>query len=617
MVGETFVGQDYLNAAVDFGTSLGGGVLSTLSNTASSAADTASQGVGYLTSLTEQDIAKEEKQKSEIKATKLNPSTTSPASISSSSLLNFENLTNGKSSSFSSPDIVKAITGVGTSVSNTMYGGSDNVMSSVQNLASKGTTTSMNVAQGVGGYIAPTVINPSSGISGKAGIINNSADNSNTQSQMLNPNLPVISDVSKIITPYESTLLESSAIATRSLSGGINSMLFDKDGKIIQYAGSGAQKLLGDIDNEISKKEKEKDELVKSAMEKGIPLESIESGINDAAEMAKDVAKTAVWDIPYTLGGYTGTVMAQGGKITRGALEDIVDKAPNMTVSKIKLPDGNTLVRWKPQETPNQAKSYPKEKEALMFDKGDSYITEGIPDNLKYQKTYKVIKGASTESEGNDVATYIPGVSNMLVKGLKYVENPKPGESEADKSSRLSTNNIFDPTSIVGSDKITNKMNNKTDSSYITSKYVYPQQVSDEKIKEKRKLAKGQVFRQKASSMPKIILVNALRKQIGNVTARVNNNTIMNIRRKRPKQIAKKVTKEVSFIQRTPDVKFKVDTAMKSMSGVSDNIESFITMNSSNSMLVDKPNFNFNMDNILVKPQINIGLVKRTKKSKK
>ena len=52
--------------------------------------------------------------------------------------------------------------------------------------------------------------------------------------------------------------------------------------------------------------------------------------------------------------------------------------------------DGRTVVMWRPKDNPEMAKSYPKEKEAEVFDKGSKYVTEGIPDSLKYGNSGKI-----------------------------------------------------------------------------------------------------------------------------------------------------------------------------------------------------------------------------------
>jgi hypothetical protein len=596
MAGE-FLGQDYLNAAVDFGTSLGGGVLSTLSNTASTATDIASQGAGYLTSLTSDQQTKAEKELNDIKPTKINAQTTSPASKSSSSL-NLNNLTNGTVNSFKSPDILNSLSGVGSSVLNKVtFGASDMVSPTVNNLASFGAQTSFNIASN-SGLISPTVQNPSSRVSSIPGVINNSIDNTNTNVPILNPNLPFITDTSRIITPYMSIASESLDMASQPLTG-INSMIFDKNGNIISYAGSGAQQLFGDVTNIIDTKEKESLDVEKSGID--VTMSS--------ADRAADIAKSVLWDIPYMIGANTGNVIVNTGKVTKEQIEKIIDTAPNMTVAKINMQDGTTLMRWKPQENPGQSKSYPKEKESLLFDKGDSYITEGIPDNLKHQQKYKVIKGVSTNDNGSDTATYIPGVSNMLVKGLRYVEVPKGGESEFDKVDRIGNDNIFDPTKKNSIATQSDKLNN------IASKYVYTQAGNSGygygNVKDKEK--KKNIYRKKAAvAMPKIILVNALRRQINQITNRANNKHIpLSIKRKHIIKENPKKT-EPQFIQRKPEVKFKVTTAMKGVSDISGNIESIISfngsshntsLNRSSNKIVESPQFNFNLENILVKPK--------------
>jgi hypothetical protein len=609
MVGESFLGQDYLNAAVDFGTSLGGGVLSTLSNTASAAADTAAQGSGYLTSLASGQLEEKNSVDSkDIKSTKENVQTTSPASRYSSSLLNFNNLTNGTISTFKSPDILKSLTDAGTNtLDKATFGTSSVIAPTVQNLANLGSQTSNIVSSGL---IAPTIMNSSSKVSSIPGIINNAVDNTDNNSVIINPYLPVITDASKIITPYTSSAMESMAIASEPLKGGTNFMVFDKDGNILSYAGSGAEQLFGDITNIIDTKDKSEKEKSSKSDEKSIDM------VDDAmstADKAADIAKSVLWDAPYTLGGNTGSKVVNAGKVTRQQLEQVLESVPDMTVAKIKMPDGNTLMRWKPQEIPEQSKSYPKEKELSVFDKGESYITESIPDNLKYQQTYKVNKGVSTDENVSDTSTYIPGVSNMLIKGLRYSETPKEGESEADKVIRTG-GDTFDPTIKNNSPSLQSEKLNS-----MASKYVYSQSNGNNvngygygnlnSLKEKEK--KKNVYRKKAISIPKIILVSALRKQIDNITSRVNNKGMIG-KRKRVIKNAPKKKQEVPFIQRQPEVKFKITTAMKGVANISDNIESIISLNGKSSdKIVTNPQFNFNLDNMLFKPKQNI---KRGKK---
>jgi hypothetical protein len=156
-----------------------------------------------------------------------------------------------------------------------------------------------------------------------------------------------------------------------------NILMFDAGGNLIRGFGAGALNLL----NTFSAKKEEAMKL-----------------FGDVGTGVYDITKDILWDLPYAAGGYVGDIAVESGKATRDEIEAIVDKGKDLVIKKKVAPDGSFILEWKPQEIPEQAKSYPKEKEKVLFNKGERYISE-VPVAVRYPKGE-------------------PGVSQMQIRGL-------------------------------------------------------------------------------------------------------------------------------------------------------------------------------------------------------
>lgn len=560
-MGFDFLNNDYTKAAASFGSNLGSGVLSTLGDAGKTAYDVVDQSTGgYLSSLTQpqyQDTSDINR-----KPTTSNPNLPSPASLFSSlgNTLNFNKLTNGLSS-LNAPNVMGAMSNVGNTVVNTMSPFTMGAGSLTQN---------------------PTVINPPP----KPTYVDN---NQYPIASMLNPALPTITDASRLMTPYTESAMRS---LTSTLSDSQpNRMVFDAVGNLVNYAGTGAQKLVNDA-TMVSQ------DLGETIVEGADATMGV---LGDTGKTAGGIAKGVLWDAPYALGGYTGNIAATSGQLTMQQLEDVMGNARDLTVSKIKTDDGGTIVMWKPQAKPEIAKSYPMEKEAELFDKGSRYISD-IPDQYKFKdiKTYNVTKG-DISNNGASTYTYIPGQSQMLIKGLRF--EGSPDDTESDKIVSSASGNKFDPglkQELLNS----NKMND------IASKYYYTQQ--QEAITKEKKKNNSITYRKKNRFIPNMMLINSINR-MGRVNAQRANPLALQPKKKVKAQV-KPVKKEKPFIFRQPDVAFKISTAMSGISNAIGGIESFVSIKpkkdvvnisnlTNNNSVLGNNSFKFNLDGLLYKPK--------------
>jgi hypothetical protein len=397
-----FLNNDYMKAAGSFGSNLGSGVLSTLNNAGSTVGTAVNNAGGYLSSLTGGDQQPQENitKKTNEHPTVMNPNTPSSASLYSSlgNTLNLNSLTSGLSN-LQTPNVLGAMNGVGNGISNTMR----------------------PFTMGAGSLVEGTpVMNPEP----KPNYVDN---NRNPINSMLVPSLPTITDASKLMTPYTESAMRSLGPALASRTP--NTMIFDAAGNLLTYGGAGAQKLIVDIENIAKDTGKVINEGKDATMEK----------LGDAGSGVKSV----LWDAPYALGGYTGDMVAKSGEMTMQQFEDLIGGARDLTISREPTPDGGMVIKWKPQENPENAKSYATERGSELFNKGEKYISD-IPDQYKYSdnKTFNVTKG-DISNNGESTYTYIPGQSQMLIKGLR--SEGSPDDTETNKILNSASGNTFNP----------------------------------------------------------------------------------------------------------------------------------------------------------------------------
>ena len=541
-----FLNNDYMKAASSFGSNLGSGVLSTLEGAGNAATTAIDQAGGYLSSLTQP----QQEDNIDKKPTVINPDTPSSATLYSTlgNTLNLKSLTSGISS-INTPNVMGAMNNVGNTVINPLNPTDETP-------------------------IHPTTMNS---FTPDSHYVDN---NQYPISSMINPALPTITDPSRLMTPF--TEMEIRSLSSRLAPLSPNTMIFDPLGNLISYAGNGAQKLVGDIT-----------EMAKDTGD--VALEGGEAVVG-ALEGAGGVAKNILWDAPYALGGYTGNIAAKSGQITMQQLEDLMGNAGDLTISKVKTDDGGTIVKWKPQNKPEQAKSYPLEKEAELYDKGERYISN-IPEQYKY-KTYNVTKG-DISNNGSSTYTYIPGQSQMLVKGLKF--EGSPDDTETDKIVNSAIGNAFNP-DLKQNMLNSNKMND------IASKYYYNQQ-QEAIVKEKKKNTSiAPTYRKKNRFIPNMMLINNINRMGRISTQRVAPLANQVSIKKKVKAHIKPVKKEKQFIYRQPDVAFKISTVMGGISNAVGGIESFVAIKPKKDVvnlnnLTDNVGFKFNLDGFLIKPK--------------
>ena len=351
----------------------------------------------------------------------------------------------------------------------------------------------LNTLTNTGGAIGSTISTAANQTGGYLSSLNQSQQQIDTQQTTKKLPTPFISPPSGLST--------SNALNFNNFSSGLSNLkspdvmgAMSNIGNTINYAGSGTQKLFGDASQIVTRGATQVADTTMNV------LGDTAKFATDIGTTAGGVAKTVLWDVPYSLGGYTGDIAVKAGQSTRTQLDNIMSLPPPISstytpsnlsspTNKIITESGN-IVTWNTPEI-SEMKSFSKEVQLTPFNKVDSDMKKELSNNY--------ISKESISTPVYSEMVNLPGESQMLVKGLKLENSQNKTESEN------ITDNIFDP-------KINfTAKNNK--SNEIAAKYYYIQQEQDKLAKEKKK---NLTFRKKNKFVPKMILLNNLRNQLHN-----------------------------------------------------------------------------------------------------
>ena len=526
MVGET-ISQDYVNAAANFGSNLGGGILSVLNtagniagstanNVAGAATSAVDQAGGYLSSLTN-NTQQNQSQTPVIKNTVKNPTILSAASAQavSNNPMNLDNLANGLSL-INNPNVTNTLNGV----NNALNTAGNSIVNSV---ASNGSNIVSNA-------------------------LSNTVDNSsNPLTQMIIGSLPSNINPTSMISPS----IDATANLLTSLPAQQpNTMVIDASGKLVKYAGSGAQQLYNDIvgnsDNGNS---------ISTTPDSGT-MSSLA-----VTKSLKSMSSPVMSTNAYSSVNYTGDIIPDTDVNMSGLLQtgNLFDGSANLAVAKIPTGDGGYMIRWKPQENPDKMLSYPKEKASELFNKGDAYIATDIPDSVKYP----------SYTSGTTTVQQVPGQTQMLIKNTPI----SASENLLDIKSPI--------TQSISSMLSQNTINNESAYSSSSGK--------------KKDISGGSVFRHSIKTSPNIIIMNSLPRKVSrskrNKKARVN----------------KPVDKSMQFIYRKPNIAFTIQTET-SVNNVGNNMKNINVMKA---MDIKSPKIGYDVNikrNNAIMPAFNINV---------